>query len=58
MAALVAMRVCPHLRDFAQRIIARGNPFKVAATAVMRKLIVIINAVLAEQQPCHYAKPA
>lgn len=56
MAALVAMRVCPHLRDFAQRIRARGKPFKVAATAVMRKLLVIINAVLASGQPCHYAK--
>jgi transposase len=56
MAALVAMRVCPHLRAFAQRIRARGKPFKVAATAVMRKLIVIINAVLASGQPCAYAK--
>jgi transposase len=56
MAALVAKRTCPHLRDFAQRIIARGNPPKVAITAVMRKLIVIINAVLASQQSCHYAK--
>jgi len=56
MAALVAKRTCPHLRDFAQRIIARGNPPKVAVTAVMRKLIVIINAVLASQQSCHYAK--
>ena len=58
MAALVAMRVCPHLRAFASRIRARGKPFKVAATAVMRKLIVIINAVLAAGQPCNYAKPA
>jgi len=58
MAALVAMRVCPHLRAFAGRIRARGKPFKVAATAVMRKLIVIINAVLAAGQPCNYAKPA
>jgi transposase len=50
--------VCPHLRAFASRIRARGKPFKVAATAVMRKLIVIINAVLAAGQPCNYAKPA
>jgi transposase len=56
MAALVAMRTCPHLRDFAARIRARGKPFKVAATAVMRKLIVIINAVLASGRPCNYAK--
>ena len=58
MAALVAIRRCPHLRDCAQRIIAKGRPPKVAITAVMRKLVVIINAVLASQQPCHYAKPA
>lgn len=56
MAALAAIRACPHLRDYAARIRARGKPFKVAVTAVMRKLIVIINAVLASQQPCHYAK--
>jgi transposase len=58
MAALVAIRVCPHLRDYAARIKARGKPFKLAITAVMRKLIVIINAVLASQCPCNYAKPA
>ena len=58
MAALTAIRICPHLRDYAARIQARGNPAKVAITAVMRKLIVIINAVLASQQPCNYAKQA
>lgn len=58
MAALAAVRACTHLRDYAARIKARGKPFKVAITAVMRKLIVIINAVLASQQPCQYAKLA
>ncbi len=58
MAALVAIRVCPHLRAYAQRIIVQGRPWKVAITAVMRKLIIILNAVLASGQPCHYAKPA
>jgi transposase len=58
MAAMVAVRVCPHLRDFAARIRARGKPFKVAITAVMRKLIEIINAVLASGQPSRYAKTA
>jgi transposase len=56
MAALVAIRVCPHLHAYARRIIARGKPPKVAIVAVMRKLITIINAVLASQKPCHYAK--
>jgi transposase len=58
MAALVAIRTCPHLRDFAARIKARGKPAKLAITAVMRKLIVMINAVLASQQPCRHANPA
>jgi transposase len=58
MAALVAIRVCPHLRDYAARIRLRGKPFKVAITAVMRKLITTINAVLASQQPCRYARAA
>ena len=57
MAALVAIRRCPHLRDCAQRIIARRRPPKVAITAVMRKLVVIINAVLASQQPCRSPNP-
>lgn len=56
MAALAAVRACPHLRDYAARIKARGKPFKVAITAVMRKLIVIINAVLASQRTCDYTK--
>jgi transposase len=58
MAALVAVRVCPRLRAYAERIKARGKPFKVAITAVMRKLIEIINAVLATGQPSHYARQA
>jgi transposase len=56
MAAMAAVRVSPQLRAFADRIKARGKPFKVAITAVMRKLIAIINAVLATGQPCHYAR--
>lgn len=58
MAALVAVRVCPHLRAYAQRITAKARPWKVAVIAIMRKLIVILNAVLASGEPCHYAKPA
>lgn len=58
MAAVVAIRVCPHLRAYAQRIIAKGRAWKVAVTAIMRKLITILNAVLASGQPSHYAKPA
>jgi transposase len=58
MAALAAIRSCGQLRAFAARIVARGRPAKVAVIAVMRKLIHIINAVLASQQPCRYARTA
>lgn len=44
MAALSAMRYEPRLRDFYQRLIGRGKLAKVAIVAVMRKLLVILNA--------------
>jgi hypothetical protein len=47
----------PEQRAFYERL-AATKPDKVAITAVMRKLIVIINAVLASQSPCNYAKLA
>jgi transposase len=51
MAAVVSMRFNPRLRAFAERLKAKGKPFKLIATAVMRKLIVILNAVLASGEP-------
>jgi transposase len=51
MSAVVAMRFNPRLRAFAERLKARGKPFKLIAAAVMRKLLVILNAVLASGQP-------
>lgn len=44
MAALSALRHEPRLRDFYQGLRARGKPAKVAIVAVMRKLLVILNA--------------
>lgn len=52
MSAVVAMRANPHLRDLAQRIKAKGRPPKVAITAVMRKLLTILNAVVRDGKPC------
>lgn len=46
MAALVAARFNPCLRAFYQQLRAKGKPAKVALTAVMRKLIVLMNHVL------------
>lgn len=44
MAALSAMRHEPRLRDYYQGLRARGKAAKVAIVAVMRKLLVILNA--------------
>lgn len=55
MAAMVAIRHNRHLRELAERVTARGNPFKVAITAVMRKLLVMLNAIVASGQPCKMA---
>ena len=44
MAALTAMRYEPVLRDFYRGLRARGKAGKVAIVAVMRKMLVILNA--------------
>jgi transposase len=46
MAALVAARCNQQLKVFYQRLRAAGKPAKVALTAVMRKLIVLMNHIL------------
>lgn len=47
MAAVAASRWNPILRNFYQRLIAKGKPAKLALTAVMRKLIVLLNRLAA-----------
>ena len=46
MAALTASRSNPLLKAFYDRLIAAGKPAKVALTALMRKLIVLMNHLL------------
>jgi transposase len=55
MAALTAARYNPVLRLFYQRLRAAGKPAKVALTAVARKLLVLLNAILRDQRPWRYA---
>ena len=45
MAALTGSRHNPALRTFYQRLLNHGKPPKVALTACMRKLLVILNAI-------------
>lgn len=51
MAALSASKCNPVLRAFYQRLLAKGKPKKVALTAVMRRLLTILNAIIRDQKP-------
>ena len=51
MATLAASRFNPVIRDFYQRLLAAGKPKKVALTACMRKLLVILNSMLKQRSP-------
>jgi transposase len=51
MAAVVASRFNPVIRAFYQRLLAAGKPKKLALTACMRKLVLIINAMVKNNQP-------
>lgn len=46
MAALAGVRCNPVLREFHQRLLTRGKPFKVALVACVRKLLSIINVMV------------
>ena len=45
-----ATRHNPALKAFYRRLVAKGKPAKVAIIACMRKLIVILNTMLARDQ--------
>ena len=51
MGALVASRYNPIIRDFYRRLLACGKPKKLALTACMRKLLVILNSMLKHRSP-------
>lgn len=51
MAALVASRHNPVLATFYQRLISAGKAKKLAITAVMRKLLTILNAMIRDHRP-------
>lgn len=49
MATFTAMRFNPVIKEFYQRLVAKGKPHKVAITACMRKLLSIINLMVRNQ---------
>jgi transposase len=50
MAAVAAIRANPDLKTFHQRLTDNGKPFKVAITAVMRKLLILANSLIAQNR--------
>lgn len=58
LAALVATRFNPSIREFYERLCAKGKPKKVALTACMRKLLTILGAVLKSRTPWRGAVPS
>jgi transposase len=54
--ALVAARFNPVIRAFYQRLCRAGKAKKVALTACMRKLLVILNAMIKHRTPWHQAE--
>jgi transposase len=57
MAALVASKCNPVIRAFYRRLRAAGKPAKVALTACMRKLLIILNAIARSGTPWHLERP-
>lgn len=58
MAAVVAIRCNATIKDFAARLKARGKPWLVVITAVMRKMIIILNGILKTGKPWSGAQTA
>jgi transposase len=54
MAAISAVRYNPPLKTFYQRLTQKGKPAKVALVAVMRKLLIILNAMIKNNTKWHY----
>jgi len=57
MATIVATRYNPIIRNFYKRLCNTGKAKKVALTACMRKLLVILNAMLKHRVPWNYKLP-
>ena len=58
MAGMVALQTNPVIKAYAATLKARGKPFKVIITAVMRKLLIILNGILRTGEPWKHAKTA
>jgi transposase len=50
-AARTAIRHNPVIKAFFEHLRAKGKPFKIAMVAVMHKMVIMLNAMLASQTP-------
>jgi len=50
LGAVVAIRHNPIIKDFYERLLSRGKPKKLAITACVRKMLVILNAMVRDQK--------
>jgi transposase len=50
MAALVAVRFNPTIKAFYERLLNKGKRQKVALTACMHKLLIVLNAMMNQNQ--------
>jgi transposase len=57
MPALVATRFNPDLKAKYDQLIRAGKPAKLAITAIMRKLVVIANALLRDDRKWSEVRP-
>jgi len=48
MATTVAMRKNPVIKVFGERLLKAGKPWKLAVTACMRKLLILLNVMIRE----------
>lgn len=55
MGAVVAMRHNPAIKVFYERLVKKGKPKKLALTACMRKLLVMLNAMVRDNRPWQYS---
>jgi transposase len=58
MAALTAIRHNRIMKSYAEKLRHKGKPAKVVITAIMRKLIVTLNAILRTGEPWKHAQTA
>ncbi len=58
MAAKSAIRFNPVIKEYADHLRAEGKSYKVIVTAVMRKLVIVLNAIIRDQEPWKHAKSA